>query len=156
MWISITYPDQSTATVTYIDLISQSDYTILYFYPKDNTPGCTLEAINFNTIFDQFQALHCQLVWISKDNHKSHCRFVDLFWLKFPLISDESLELHTQFDTRVDKKMMGKTYKWTQRSTFVVDRMGNILHTRRDVSVIWHGADVLWVVQKLIWQTSIL
>jgi peroxiredoxin Q/BCP len=75
-------------------------WVVLYFYPKDNTPGCTIEAKEFTDLLPQFQKANTQIIGISKDTQKSHCAFMTSHGLQIPLISDENLELHRHFDTR--------------------------------------------------------
>ena len=71
--VSVSFPDGSNKSLPFSDLIKQSDYTILYFYPKDNTSGCTLEAKDFSSLVDRFASYGVQIVGVSKDSHKSHC-----------------------------------------------------------------------------------
>lgn len=102
-------------------LLSSSPRTLLYFYPKDNTPGCTLEAQDFTRLKGEFAALGIQIIGVSKDSESSHAKFRDSCHLGIPLISDESSELHEQFGVIGEKKNYGKVYIGTIRSTFLLD-----------------------------------
>jgi peroxiredoxin Q/BCP len=111
----------------------------LYFYPKDDTPGSTIEAINFQQLGTDFAALWVQVLGVSKDSAKSHCSFVAKHDLEFPLIVDSDLVLHAKFSTIGEKKMFGKTYQWTMRSTFVLQSDGAIVKERRNVTAKGHA-----------------
>jgi len=100
MLVHFTTPDLQTTTTSFEQLIAQTPLTIVYFYPKDNTPGCTIEAKEFTDLLPQFQKANTQIIGISKDTQKSHCAFMTSHGLQIPLISDENLELHRHFDTR--------------------------------------------------------
>jgi peroxiredoxin Q/BCP len=96
MNILYTFNNQQT-TKQFSDLLKEATYTILYFYPKDDTPGCTIEAKDFADHSDKFRLLNAQIVGVSKDNHKSHCKFQEKYGLSFGLISDPDFALHEQF-----------------------------------------------------------
>ena len=122
---------------------------LLYFYPKDNTPGCTNEAIAFRDHFDEFQALDCEIFGISRDSLKSHENFKAKFELPFELLSD-SEELACQlFDVIKMKNMYGKQVRGIERSTFVIDAKGKLLQEWRGVKVPGHAQDVLNFVKAL-------
>lgn len=148
--ITITNPDQTQKELSLEDLLSQANYTILYFYPKDNTPGCTLEAQDFRSLSAEFDKLGAQIIWISKDNHKSHCKFIQGHDLNFQLISDIDLELHNRFQTMGEKSMFGKKYMGTIRSTFLVNSKAEILAERRNVSASSHAKNVLEKMQEVV------
>ena len=124
-------------------LLSQSEKTLLYFYPKDNTPGCTLEAQDFTRLKKDFEALGIQIIWVSKDSESSHANFRDSCNLGIMLISDESGELHEQFGVIGEKKNYGKVYIGTIRSTFLLDSSGNILKEWRNVKATGHAEKIL-------------
>jgi len=148
--VSVSFPDGSDKSLSFSDLVKQSNYTILYFYPKDNTSGCTIEAKDFSGLVDRFSSYDVQIVGVSKDSHKSHCWFMDKHGLLFPLISDPEWLLHNQFGAVGEKSLYGKTYTGTIRSTFILDTNGDILHQRTKVRVKWHVQEVLdYVVQHL-------
>ncbi len=124
-------------------ILQKNNYTILYFYPKDNTPGCTVEANEFSALVDEFSKFSVGIVGVSKDWVKSHCKFTTDHGLLFPLVSDTDLVLHEEFSTIWEKKMFWKSYTWTIRSTFVLDNNRQILKERRNVKAKWHAQAVL-------------
>jgi peroxiredoxin Q/BCP len=100
--------------------------TVLYFYPKDNTPGCTAQACNLNENLDFLRAQGFQVIGVSTDSDKSHEKFKSKYQLQFPLVSDESQEIVNAFGVWVEKSMYGKTYMGIARTTFVIDEKGII------------------------------
>jgi peroxiredoxin Q/BCP len=100
--------------------------TVLYFYPKDDTPGCTAQACNLSENLDYLTSKGFQVVGVSADSSKSHDKFIAKYQLKFPLISDESHEIVEAFGVWVEKSMYGKTYLGIARTTFVFDEEGII------------------------------
>jgi thioredoxin-dependent peroxiredoxin len=100
--------------------------TVLYFYPKDDTPGCTAQACNLNENLDYLATRGFQVAGVSADSIKSHDKFKAKYQLKFPLISDESHEIVEAFGVWVEKSMYGKTYMGIARTTFVFDENGII------------------------------
>lgn len=102
-------------------LLTTSPRTLLYFYPKDNTPGCTLEAQDFTRLKGEFAALGIQIIGVSRDSESSHAKFRDSCSIGITLISDESGELHEKFGVIGEKKNYGKVYIGTIRSTFLLD-----------------------------------
>ncbi len=122
---------------------------VVYFYPKDNTPGCTTEAQNFRDLYAQFQAADCEVVGISRDSLKSHENFKAKFDLPFALLSDsEEIACHL-FDVIKQKMMYGKQVRGIERSTFVFDRNGVLCQAWRGVKVADHAQQVLAFVQTL-------
>lgn len=97
---------------------------VIYFYPKDNTPGCTAEACSLNDGLDDLAAAGYAVVGVSKDSAESHRKFADKFALRFPLITDEDLTLNKAFGVWQLKKMAGREYMGTVRTTFLVDENG--------------------------------
>lgn len=102
-------------------LLSASEKTLLYFYPKDDTPGCTLEAQDFTRLVSDFAKLGIQIIGVSRDSEASHEKFCNKYSLGIKLISDESGELHEQFGVIGEKKNYGKVYIGVIRSTFLLD-----------------------------------
>ncbi len=100
--------------------------TVLYFYPKDNTPGCTAQACNLNENLDYLAGKGYQVIGISTDSNKSHDKFIAKYQLKFSLISDESQTIVNAFGVWVEKSMYGKSYMGIARTTFIVDEKGVI------------------------------
>jgi thioredoxin-dependent peroxiredoxin len=100
--------------------------TVLYFYPKDNTPGCTAQACNLNENLDFLHTKGFQVIGVSTDSDKSHEKFKSKYQLQFPLVSDESQEIVNAFGVWVEKSMYGKSYMGIARTTFVIDEKGII------------------------------
>lgn len=118
-------------------------YVVLYFYPKDSTPGCTTEGQDFRDAYSQFQALNTQIFGISRDSLKSHENFKAKQNFPFELISDSDEHLCQLFDVIKMKSMYGKQVRGIERSTFLIDPHGKLVHEWRKVSVKEHVADVL-------------
>lgn len=129
-------------------LLSRSPKTLLYFYPKDDTPGCTMEAQDFTRLKSEFEALGIQIIGVSKDSEASHAKFCDKYSLGIQLVSDESWELHEQFAVIGEKKNYGKTYVGVIRSTFLFDSSGKILKEWRNVKAKGHAEKVLRELQN--------
>ena len=116
---------------------------VIYFYPKDDTPGCTKEAIGFSCVYDQFKAAGVELIGVSKDDVRSHGKFRTKHDLTFPLASDETGAVVEAFGAWVEKSMYGKTYMGIDRSTFLVGKDGKVLRAWRGVKVPGHVEEVL-------------
>jgi len=112
--------------VSLSDILSSGKGVILYFYPRDNTPGCTTQACDFRDSFGRFEGSSWKVLGVSTDSAKSHQKFVDKHDLPFDLIVDEGASLHEIFGTWREKNMYGKTYKGTLRSTFAIETDGTI------------------------------
>lgn len=126
-----------------------ADNIVLFFYPKDNTPGCSNEVQDFNTLLDQFTALNCAVIGASRDSKNSHIKFVEKFDLKFPLLSDPDETLCKAFDVIKEKNMFGKIGFGIERSTFIINSKGEILQEWRKVKVPGHAEEVLAAVKAL-------
>ena len=128
-----------------------SDYRgktlVLYFYPKDDTSGCTKEAQEFSALCSGFAEAGAIVVGISKDSEKSHAKFIAKYDLKVSLGSDGSGDVCEAFGVWVEKSMYGKKYMGIERSTFLIDAQGKVVHVWRKVKVAGHAADVLSAVQ---------
>jgi len=124
-------------------------YLILYFYPKDDTPGCTKEAIGFSEASAAFDTQNAMVVGVSRDTVKKHDKFVGKYDLRIPLISDEDGGLCEAFGTWVEKSMYGKTYMGIERATFLISPDGKVLHIWRKVKVRGHVEEVLAQLQSL-------
>ena len=122
---------------------------VLYFYPKDNTPGCTVEAQDFRDRHAQFQALGCAVFGISRDTLKSHQNFTDKQSLSFPLIADPDEVLCKQFGVIKMKNMYGKKVRGIERSTFLIDGRRNLVREWRGVKVPGHADEVLAAVEAM-------
>ena len=122
---------------------------VLYFYPKDNTPGCTTEGAAFRDLYPKFRKLGAEVAGISRDSMKSHESFKAKMTFPFPLISDPDEKLCTQFDVIRMKNMYGKQVRGIERSTFVIDGHGNLAREWRKVKVPGHAEEVLEFVKTL-------
>ena len=116
---------------------------VLYFYPKDDTPGCTREACSFRDNLPRFKGADAVILGVSKDSLASHAKFIDKYSLNFTLLSDEDLVAHRLYDTWKQKTNYGRTYMGTERSTFVIGKDGRIKKIFRKVSVDGHETEVL-------------
>ncbi|MCC6922487.1 MAG: peroxiredoxin [Nitrosomonas sp.] len=122
---------------------------VLYFYPKDNTPGCTTEGEDFRDNYAAFQSLNCDIIGISRDSIKSHENFKAKMNFPFELLSDEEEIVCQQFDVIKMKNMYGKQVRGIERSTFLIDANGNLRNEWRGVKVAGHVTDVLESVKAL-------
>ena len=124
-----------------------SDYkgkkVVIYFYPKDNTPGCTTQACAFRDSYDQFKQKGVIVIGISKDSPESHQKFIDDYDLPFLLLSDEKLEVIEAFGVWVEKSMYGKKYMGVERATFVLDENHTITHVFEKASPKENASDIL-------------
>lgn len=135
---------------TKIDLVDlKGKNVVLYFYPKDDTPGCTIEAQDFTKKITEFEKLNCVVLGVSKDGTASHCRFVEKYNLAFNLLADEGGEACKAYDVLRQKSMFGKKYLGIDRSTFLIDRLGKIANIWRSVSVNGHVEEVLTALSEL-------
>jgi peroxiredoxin Q/BCP len=121
----------------------QSRLLVLYFYPKDNTPGCTAEGAQFRDLYPQFQAAGCGIAGVSRDSLKSHENFKAKMGFPFELLSDEAEQACALFGVIKMKNMYGKKVRGIERSTFVLDREGVIRREWRGVKVSGHAQEVL-------------
>lgn len=119
----------------------KSKYTVLYFYPKDDTPGCTLETKDFNSFYNKFIKLNCEIYGVSKDTIESHLKFKKKYKVKFELLSDENKIAIKEFKVWGKKKFMGKEFMGLIRSTFLLKK-NNIIKEWRNVRVRGHTEEV--------------
>ncbi len=131
-------------------LLSKSKYTLLYFYPKDDTPGCTLEASDFTRLKDEYGSLGVQVIGVSQDSEVSHAKFCIKHNLGIELIADEDASLHHKFGVIGEKKNYGKIYIGVIRSTFLLDSEWTIIHEWRNVKATGHAEKVLREISKII------
>jgi len=122
---------------------------VLYFYPKDNTPGCTLEAQEFRDHQAALAELGATVLGVSPDSVKSHCRFAEKQRLNFVLLADTDHVVAERYGVWVEKKMYGKAFWGIQRATFLIDRDGRIAHVWPKVSPQDHAEEVLEAVRNL-------
>ncbi|MCX7633611.1 MAG: thioredoxin-dependent thiol peroxidase [Turneriella sp.] len=120
---------------------------VLYFYPKDNTPGCTSEALCFRDNSEALKKAGLYVVGCSRDNEKSHQKFIADHGLNFPLLYDNTGKITEAFGVWAEKSMYGKKYMGILRTTFVIDSTGKITHVFDKVSVKTHAQDILKAVQ---------
>ena len=123
-------------------------HTVLFFYPKDNTPGCTTENIAFRDLHEQFQAAGTEIYGISRDSLRSHESFKAKLGLPFELIADTDEAMCLQFNVMKMKQMYGKTVRGVERSTFVIDANGQLVKEWRGVKVAGHVDEVLEFVAR--------
>lgn len=116
---------------------------VLYFYPKDNTAGCTLESKDFTCLKDQFNEKGYKIIGVSKDSVRSHKNFITKQELDLLLLADTDQELIKELDLLKEKKMYGKTYMGVVRSTFILDEQGTIIKEYRNVKAKGHAEQVL-------------
>tara|TARA_B100000700_G_C14858669_1_gene767544 strand:- start:77 stop:541 length:465 start_codon:yes stop_codon:yes gene_type:complete len=126
----------------------KTKYIVLYFYPKDDTPGCTLETKDFNKLFSKFKKLDTIILGISKDSIKSHKKFKKKHNIKFDLLSDEEKKSIKAYKTWGKKKFMGREFMGQIRSTFVISK-GKIINEWRNVRVKGHAKEVLEFINSL-------
>jgi thioredoxin-dependent peroxiredoxin len=118
-------------------------YKVVYFYPKDDTSGCTKEAQNFTELKEEFDAVNAEVIGISPDSAKSHAKFRDKHTLQVTLLADEEKAAISAYGVWVEKKMYGKAYMGVERSTFLIAPDGKIAQSWRGVKVPGHAAAVL-------------
>ena len=141
---------QSTSKKNYSLKDSLGKYVVLYFYPKDNTPGCTIETNDFNKLLLSFKKLDCEVYGVSKDNLESHDKFRDKYKIKFDLLADEELKLLKKYKVWGKKKFMGREFMGIIRSTYLIDRKGKILKAWNNVKVKDHAKEVLETLKTIV------
>ena len=150
--LNMTVPDfsaQMTGTKPFQLSQFRGKKLVLFFYPKDNTPGCTTESLQFRELYPIFQKAGTEIIGISRDSIRSHDGFKSKLELPFELISDADEMVCTIFDVIVMKSMYGKKVRGIERSTFVIDAAGQIVKEWRGVKVPGHVDEVLEFVQSL-------
>ena len=140
-------PAHDGRTVSLHDLKGRK--VVLYFYPKDNTPGCTTEGRDFAALYPQFQAAGAEVLGVSRDSLKSHGNFAQKYAFPFPLLSDADGTVCKDYAVLKEKRMFGKLGFGIERSTFVIDRDGRLAHVERKVKVGGHAARILDIVKNL-------
>ncbi len=136
-----TLPANGGESVSLSDL--SDGYVVLYFYPKDNTPGCTTEAIDFTTHLSEYENLGARVIGVSKDSVRKHDNFVNKHDLKVQLLSDADSDMIERYGLWVEKKMYGKTYMGIERATLLIGPDGTLRHIWRKVKVKGHAEAVL-------------
>ena len=140
--LSVTSSDGST-----VDLSSPGQPLVLYFYPKDDTSGCTLEAQNFTQLAPEFKKAGVKVVGVSRDPMKKHEKFIAKYDLAVPLASDEDGRISDAFGTWIEKSMYGRKYMGMERATFLIGPDGKVLRAWRKVKVPGHAQEVLKAAQ---------
>jgi peroxiredoxin Q/BCP len=125
-------------------------HLIIYFYPKDNTPGCTTESVEFAKQYKQLQKLNVEVVGISKDSIESHLKFIDKFSLPFQLLSDETTKVLKLYNAWGEKSMYGKKFMGIKRTTVFIHKNGNVQKIWNNVKVKDHVAEVIQTIKDLI------
>ena len=140
----------STSKVNYNLKNSLGKFVVLYFYPKDDTPGCTLETNDFNKLLPKFSRLDCEIYGISKDNIKSHNKFRKKYKIRFNLLSDEETKVLKKYKVWGKKKFMGREFMGTIRTTFLINKKGKIIKLWKNVKVKDHAKEVLETIKNLV------
>ena len=128
---------------------SLGNFVVLYFYPKDDTPGCTIETNDFNKLLPKFKKLNCEILGISKDNLQSHDKFRDKYKIKFDLLADEEIKVLKKYKVWAKKKFMGREFMGIVRTTFLIDKKGKIIKIWNNVKVKDHAKEVLETLQNI-------
>ncbi len=125
-------------------------WVLLYFYPKDDTPGCTVQACAIRDAMPSFEGLHAVVLGISADNEKSHKKFAEKYQLSFPLLSDGDKNVVSAYGVWQEKKMMGKTYMGIVRTSFLINSEGVIVRVYEQVKPETHAAMVLADIKRFV------
>ena len=139
----------STDNTEYSLKKSIGNYVIIYFYPKNDTPGCTLETNDFNKFLPDFRKLNCEVYGISKDSVESHIKFKKKYKIKFDLLSDLDKKILKKYKVWGKKKFMGREFMGVIRSTFLIDKKGRILKIWNNVRVKDHAKEVLYTLKRI-------
>lgn len=137
---AFTLPDQDGKDHSLSDYLGKK--VLIYFYPKDDTPGCTTEACNFRDGHEAFSKMGLVILGVSKDSIKSHKKFAEKFSLPFPLLSDETGEMVESYESWGKKKFMGREYMGIFRNSFLIDEEGKIAKIYKEVKAKDHAGEV--------------
>jgi peroxiredoxin Q/BCP len=127
-----------------------NQYLVIYFYPRDNTPGCTNEAKDFSKLYKEFKKLNCEIVGISKDSIESHKKFIIKFKIPFHLLSDEKIVALKKYGAWGEKSMYGKKFMGIKRTTVLINLKGKIIKIWNNVKVTDHAKEVLNCLKEAI------
>ena len=144
---AFTLPSDAGEEISLSDLKGKN--VVLYFYPKDDTPGCTIEAQDFTKKLKEFEALDTIVLGVSKDSVKSHCKFIEKYDLKIHLLADESQKTCQDYDVIKEKSMLGRKYMGIERSTFLINKIGKLNKIWRGVKVNGHVEEVLEAIKQI-------
>jgi len=125
-------------------------YLLLYFYPRDNTTGCTNQAKDFTKLYKKFKKLNCEIVGISKDDIESHKKFINKFKIPFQLLSDEKIVVLKKYEAWGEKSMYGKKFMAIKRTTVLINPKGKIIKIWNNVKVKDHAKEVLNFLKEVI------
>ena len=125
-------------------------YLVIYFYPRDNTPGCTNEAKDFSKLYKDFKKLNCEIIGISKDNIESHKKFIDKLKIPFQLLSDEKVVVLKKYGAWGEKSMYGKKFMGIKRTTVLINPKSKIIKIWNNVKVKNHANEVLSFLKEII------
>lgn len=139
----------ATGGQTFTLSAARGKHLVIYFYPKDNTPGCTTEAQQFRDLYAQFKNINCEVVGVSRDSIQSHENFKAKFTLPFALLSDTGETVCNMFGVMKQKNMYGKQVRGIERSTFVFDKEGTLRHEWRGLKADGHAQEVLDFITTL-------
>lgn len=142
--ITVTASDGSS-----IDLSAPGQPLVLYFYPKDDTSGCTREAQDFTGLASDYAVAGVKVLGVSRDSMKKHEKFIDKYGLSVPLVSDEDGRVSEAFGTWIQKSMYGRKYMGMERATFLIDADGDVLKAWRKVKVPKHADEVLKAAREV-------
>ncbi len=129
---------------------SLKKYLVIYFYPRDNTPGCTNESKDFSKLYKEFKKLNSEIIGISKDNIESHNKFISKFKIPFQLLSDEKIIALKKYGAWGEKSMYGKKFMGIKRTTVLINPKGKIIKIWNNVKVTDHAKEVLSLLKETI------
>jgi len=129
---------------------NKDQFIVIYFYPKDNKPGCTNEAKDFAKLYEEFKKLNCEIVGISKDSIESHKKFINKFKIPFQLLSDEKMIALKKYGAWGEKSMYGKKFMGIKRTTVLINLKGKIIKIWNNVKVEDHAKEVLNFLKEVI------
>ena len=145
---NFTLPSTNKKNYSLTDSIGK--YVVLYFYPKDDTPGCTIETNDFNKLLSKFKKLDCEVYGISKDSLKSHDKFIEKYKIKFDLLADEDIKVLKKYKVWGKKKFMGREFMGIIRTTYLIDKKGRTLNVWNNVKVKDHAKEVLETLKSIV------
>ena len=145
---NFTLPSTNKKNYSLTDSIGK--YVVLYFYPKDDTPGCTIETNDFNKLLSKFKKLDCEVYGISKDSLKSHDKFREKYKIKFDLLADEDIKVLKKYKVWEKKKFMGREFMGIIRTTYLIDKKGKTLKVWDNVKVKDHAKEVLETLENIV------
>lgn len=129
---------------------NKNKFLVIYFYPRDNTPGCTNEAKDFSKLYKEFKKLNCEIFGISKDSVESHKKFISKFKIPFQLLSDEKITALKKYGAWGEKSMYGKKFMGIKRTTVLINQKGKIIKIWNNVKVKDHAKEVLNCLKEAI------